>query len=304
MSFNHGYVYREQLGARTRGKSALEYLSGAYHHSSEQEWKERFARGEVQLDGHVARADEVLRPGQHLAWHRPPWEEPAAPERYELVHEDPAILAVIKPSGLPTIPSGGYLEHTLLHLVRVHFPEASPLHRLGRATSGLVLFSRTSAVAATLAKRWREHAIQKRYRALATGIAREDRYEISTPIGLVPHPRLGQVHGALDGGKPASSTARVLERRRAQTLFEVEIHTGRAEQIRIHLAAIGHPLEGDPLYAPGGLPKAENPGLPGDAGYLLHAEWLAFAHPLSGERMQLHAPPPPELAGTSTPGAL
>ncbi len=295
MPLNHGYVHREQLGARARGKSALEYLSTVYRHSSEGEWRARFARGEIDLDGEIVGGDEPLRPGQHLAWHRPPWEEPAAPGSYELVHEDDAVVAVIKPSGLPTIPSGGFLENTLLHLVRKQFPEASPVHRLGRATSGLVLFSRTTQAASKLAVMWREHTVEKKYRALSEGVAGEDRYEISAPIGLVPHPRLGSVHGALPSGKPSLSIARVLERRQNETLFEVEILTGRAEQIRIHLACIGHPLVGDPMYCAGGLPRAEDPGLPGDGGYLLHAEWLAFTHPLSGERMRLHAPPPAQL---------
>src|SRR5690606_476055 len=79
------------------------------------------------------------------------------------------------------------------------------------------------------------------------------------------------------------------------TLFEVDIHTGRAEQIRIHLAAIGHPLVGDPLYAPGGLPRAVDPGLPGDGGYLLHAMELRLIHPVSGLPLHLVAPPPPIL---------
>jgi 23S rRNA pseudouridine1911/1915/1917 synthase len=84
------------------------------------------------------------------------------------------------------------------------------------------------------------------------------------------------------------------------TLFEVDIHTGRPDQIRIHLAFIGHPLVGDPLYSAGGLPRADHPGLPGDGGYLLHAESLVFAHPLTGARMRLYAPPPLELRSTAS----
>lgn len=298
VSLNDGYVYREQLGARP-GKSALAYLTEKYRHSSEQEWKARFVRGEVLLDGVIASGTESLRAGQLLCWHRPPWEEGDAPQSFELVYEDAAILAVIKPSGLPTLPSGGFLKSTLLHLVQARWPEAVPMHRLGRATSGLVLFARTRASASWLGKSWLEGTVEKRYRALASGLAEQERYEISAAIGLVPHPLLGSVHGASQKGKPSRSTARVLERRPMQTLFEVDIHTGRPDQIRIHMAFIGHPLVGDPLFVAGGLPRTEHPGLPGDGGYLLHAESLVFAHPLSGERIQLHAPPPPELRTTS-----
>jgi 23S rRNA pseudouridine1911/1915/1917 synthase len=141
--------------------------------------------------------------------------------------------------------------------------------------------------------------VEKRYRALASGRAAEAHYDIRAPIGLVPHPLLGAVHGVSAKGKPSRSSARVLERREVSTLFEVHIHTGRPEQIRIHLASIGHPLVGDPMFAAGGLPLEEAPGLPGDGGYLLHAESLAFTHPLSGERLQLHAPPPAGLRTTA-----
>jgi 23S rRNA pseudouridine1911/1915/1917 synthase len=211
------------------------------------------------------------------------------------VYEDAELIVVIKPSGLPTLPSGGFLKNTLLHRVRARWPGAAPMHRLGRATSGLVLFALSSRASSLLARQWRDGSVEKRYRALSQGSALQDVYEITAPIGLVPHPRLGAVHGATLQGKASRSTAHVLERRPNQTLFEVRIHTGRPEQIRIHLAFIGHPLVGDPLFAAGGLPRIEKPGLPGDGGYLLHAALLAFTHPLSGARLELVAPSPPEL---------
>ncbi|NPC70301.1 RluA family pseudouridine synthase [Corallococcus sp. AB004] len=292
---NDGYVYRERIGAASVGRTTLAHLSDKYRHSTEEEWRARFVRGEVRLDGLVATGEEVLRAHHELCWHRPPWREPEAPESFELVYEDASLLAVIKPSGLPTLPSGGFLKRTLLSLVRLRWPEASALHRLGRATSGLVLFSRTQEAAAKLSGNWREGDVEKRYRALSDGVAAQAAYDIHTPIGLVPHPLLGSVHGATAKGKPSHSRAEVLERREGQTLFEVRIHTGRPEQIRIHLAAIGHPLTGDPMFASGGLPREHAPGLPGDGGYLLHAETLAFTHPMTAERLRLYAPPPAAL---------
>jgi 23S rRNA pseudouridine1911/1915/1917 synthase len=100
------------------------------------------------------------------------------------------------------------------------------------------------------------------------------------------------VFAANPQGKSARSVARVVQKRSNTTVFEVDLHTGRPHQIRIHLASIGHPLEGDPLYAPGGLPKTDHPGLPGDPGYWLHAQRITFTHPSSNKSMELTAPPP------------
>ena len=119
-------------------------------------------------------------------------------------------------------------------------------------------------------------------------------FVIDAPIGPVPHPLLGTVQAATEEGKPSHSLAMVLERRRDRTLFNVEIASGRPHQVRIHLAYAGHPLIGDPLYDAGGGLK-HHPGLPGDGGYLLHAERLQFAHPSTGKRMTLTADPPPAL---------
>lgn len=295
MLLNDGYVYREKLGSPP-GKSALAYLTAKYRHSTEAQWRARFERGEVELDGQRAEGSELLQTGQWLCWHRPPWEEADTPQDFGLVYEDAELLGVVKPSGLPTLPSGGFLKNTLLSFVQARWPEAIPMHRLGRATSGLVLFTRTREAASRVASDWREGRVHKRYRALSQGLAAQEAYDIQAPIGLVPHPLLGEVHGALASGKASHSVARVLQRRQDTTLFEVDIHTGRPEQIRIHLAFIGHPLVGDPLFAAGGLPLTDAPGLPGDCGYLLHAESLAFAHPRTGEPVQLHAPPPSSLS--------
>lgn len=294
MALNDGYSYREEIG-RPGGRTALAYLTERYRHSSRDEWAARFGRGEIELDGSVADGSEPLRRGQVLCWHRPPWQEEDTPQSFELIHEDRDLIAVCKPSGLPTLPAGGFLKHTLLALVQARWPTAVPLHRLGRATSGLVLLARTTEAASSMSRCFRERNIIKRYRALASGRATDDSYEIDAPIGVVPHPRLGSVYAARDDGKAARSTGRVLERRTSETLFEVEIHTGRPEQIRIHLAFIGHPLRGDPMFQAGGRLREEAPGLPGDGGYLLHAESLAFTHPVSGKALLLRAPPPDEL---------
>jgi len=291
---NAGFEYQEEIGPEAAGRSVLAWLARRYRHSTEAAWRERIASGEVRLDGEVALAMDVLRPGQTLVWHRPPWEEPVVPLGFAVLHRDEQLLAVAKPRGLPSVPNGGFLEHTLLFRVRRLFHEAVPMHRLGRGTSGLVLFARTKGARRAVAAEWRAGRIEKEYRALVRGVPARESFTVETPIGLVPHARLGQVHAAAPGGKPAVSHVRVLAAREGQALVAVTIPTGRPHQIRIHLAAAGHPLVGDPLYVEGGVPGPA-PGLPGEAGYHLHAHRLALTHPATGRRLQLECLPPPGL---------
>ena len=179
------------------------------------------------------------------------------------------------------------MENTLLRLVQKQTPNANPVHRLGRATTGIVLFAKTARAAAQLGADWNTPRVQKIYWALAQNVfqndAQHDTYEILTPIGLVPHPRIGSVWAASPSGKPAKSLAKVICRTASTTTFEVTLLSGRPHQIRIHLASIGHPLLGDPLYGVSGQPLENLPGLPGDGGYFLHARFLNFHHPITGE---------------------
>ncbi|MCC6539582.1 MAG: RluA family pseudouridine synthase [Bryobacterales bacterium] len=293
---NRGYAYTSVIGAACRGQTLLAHLARLYPHSTAQEWQDNLNRGEVALDGVIASGSEPVAPGQTLVWNRPPWVEPSAPRQFDVLWEDAHLLAVNKPGGLPTLPGGGFMENTLLRLVQQRTPGANPVHRLGRATSGIVLFAKTTQAAARLFAEWNTPRIQKVYRALAQGAARQEAYEILTPIGRVPHPLIGTVWAASPDGKPAKSVATVISRAAAATTFAVSLHSGRPHQIRIHLASIGHPLVGDPLYGADGHPLADLPGLPGDGGYLLHAHLLKLHHPVSGEPIHFEAALPPGLS--------
>jgi 23S rRNA pseudouridine1911/1915/1917 synthase len=252
-------------------------------------------RGEVRVGDVPVGTDGVLRPGDVLVWSRPPWDEPDVPLHFDVVHHDTALLAVSKPAGLPTVPNGGFLTHTLLRAVRRTYPDAVPMHRLGRGTSGLVLFALSREARQAVAAVWRDGRLLRTYRALVTGTPAWDSVRIDTPIGLVPHPRLGRVHAASAGAKAAVSNVHVLARQTETAIVEVHIETGRAHQIRIHLAAAGHVLVGDPLYVVGGIPSSA-PALPGEGGYLLHAHRLALRHPATGRFVAFEAALPPDLA--------
>lgn len=294
MTRNRGYTYREQIGRRAAGRSVLDHLVATHGHSDVAVWSARLAAGEVDRDGVLADGHEMLADGQVIAWRRPPWDEADVPLHFDVAHDDADVLVVSKPAGLPTMAAGGFLEHTLLTIVRERFGDVHAVHRLGRFTSGLVLFARSHDAGAAMARAWRTQAVTKDYRALVAGDPNWDQREIAVRIGPVPHPALGTVHAASADGRPAHSVATVVERRGDTALVDVRISTGRPHQIRIHLAAAGHPLTGDPLYAVGGRPRPVAPGLPGDGGYLLHAHRLQLAHPRGGV-LSLDAPLPAAL---------
>ncbi len=258
-------------------------------------------------NGRPVAAIERLTAGDLLAWERPPWEEPDVPQTFTVLYEDDDLLAVDKPAGLPVLPGGGFVENTLLHLLRLRNPQnlPVPVHRLGRGTSGVVLFACSEIARRQLAAAFRDvthradGSLRKIYRALSGPAPHlPEALEIRQSIGPVTHPTLGSVHAASPAGKPAHSRCRTLRRTDAETLWEVDLITGRPHQIRIHLAWAGAPLLGDPLYGPGGLPRLLPEGrtaVPGDCGYWLHACSLALTHPRSGAPLTLSAPPPGPL---------
>ncbi|MEN6439561.1 MAG: RluA family pseudouridine synthase [Syntrophobacter sp.] len=299
---NKGFEYREQIDNRASGSTILAYLTRRYSHSSAEDWRLRLENGEIFLDDRRVATDAVLKRGQWLCWRRPPWEEPDVPLGFAVLFEDEDLLAAAKPSGLPTMPAGGFLDNTLFTLVRGRYPEATPVHRLGRGTSGIVLFARTARARSRLSMALRNGLVTRTYRALASGIPAHASFSIDVPIGPVPHPRLGTVNAACPGGRHALSRVRVLEHRADSSLVEVTIETGRPHQIRIHLAAAGHPLTGDPLYGAGGGVAARD-GLPGDTGYLLHAGSIVFPHPATESGTEIWCSPPPELRSRTDAGS-
>jgi 23S rRNA pseudouridine1911/1915/1917 synthase len=290
---NNGYTYRERINQRGAGQAVHAYLSGRYTHSSPDAWHQHIEAGRVLLDGEPTTADTPLALRQELTYHRPPWEEPSAPLALPVLLEDESFVVVAKPPGLPTMPGGGFLQHTLVHQLRRRFPAASPMHRLGRWTSGAVLCSRSRAAGAHIAAQFSGRTIHKRYRALATGRPAAVEFGVDVPIGPVPYAPLGTVHAASPTGRRASSRIRVVEQRDGCFVCHVTIATGRPHQIRIHLAAAGHPLVGDPLYGVGGLPLPGCTAVPGDPGYHLHAAELGFQHPRTDAPLVVHAPLPP-----------
>jgi len=312
--FNHGWTYRDIADGPG---GVVEFYAARYRHSTAEVWRRRAAIGEISVNGEVARPDSMLRRGDILEWRRPPWSEGQYPESIPIVYEDESIVVVDKPAGIAAMPDGGWLENTLVGWLDRRYGDgcAAPAHRLNRGTSGLVACARTKAAKASLARQFLEKTtspsapMEKIYLALSAGLrgARPgDRTVVETPVGLVPHPLLGRVFAASRDGKPARSECEVADAGEGWVLWRVRLVTGRAHQIRIHLASIGCPLIGDTGFLPGGAP---NPfSNPGGTGYFLRAVRLALSHPETGRRMVFEvnggipAPMRREL-GLRTPGS-
>src|SRR6195256_3207727 len=238
---NRGYAYTTIISSKDHGRTLLSHLANLYPHSTPQAWQQNLNNREVTVNGITATGSESLTLGQTLVWNRPPWIEPDFPQYFAVLFNDPHLFAANKPGGLPRLPGGGFMENSLLRLVQKQTPTANPVHRLGRGTTGIVLFAKTPQAAAKLSANWNTPRIQKIYRALAQDVAQHDAYEILTPIGLVPHPLIGSVWAANPSGKPSKSLAKVISRAPSSTAssstpgtttFEVSLNSGRPHQIR------------------------------------------------------------------------
>jgi 23S rRNA pseudouridine1911/1915/1917 synthase len=336
-TLNNGWCYQEQVPDKATGMTVGDYYSCYYPHSQPAEWHARIVAGQIHVNQQPTTPETVLQSGEWLSYHRPPWQEADVPLEFTILYEDEDLWVINKPAGLPVLPGGGFLQHTLLWQLQHRYPATAtqdaptPIHRLGRGTSGVMLLARTSLARSRLSQQMRQQTQQvaavttpdtpnsktiskaikssaglvKVYRALIGPGDLPTQFSCHQPIGKIPHPSLGYIYGACEQGKPALSQGRVLQRRPHATLVEVTIATGRPHQIRIHLAAMGYPLLGDPLYGVGGLPQAAPQGdnlkrdaaipVPGDCGYFLHAHQLSFCHPRTGEPLQISSIPPPEL---------
>ena len=305
---NDGWIYRDRVDGGSAGKAVIDFYADAYRHSTREDWQRRIETGLVLLDGNRVSANQQLRPGQLLTYERPPWREPDVPREIDILFEDDDVIVANKPSGLPVLPAGGeYLQNTMVALIREKYATdllpPAPIHRLGRGTSGLVLFARSATARRALSEDIKIGRMDKRYRALAQGTIRADRFVVEEPIGKIPYPTLGHVHGASADGKKSRSEVRVRERSdRGETLVEVDIPTGRPHQIRIHMAVAGHPLVGEPLYEVGGRPGESTAdgtlSLPGDCGYHLHAMRLRFCQPRTFQSVTVYSRPPAILRAT------
>jgi 23S rRNA pseudouridine1911/1915/1917 synthase len=251
--------------------------------------------GAVMVDGVARPKNHRVAAGERIAVAAPPEAEPAAAPPFEIVYEDPDLLVVDKPAGLVTHPAPGHSGPTLAEALRGTAaggpdPErAGIVHRLDRDTSGLLVVAKTDQAYEALTEQLRAREMRREYLALVSGHPESESGTIDAPLGR-DRSRRTVVSTRSDRPREAVTRFEVLERLPATTLLRVRLETGRTHQIRAHLAAIGHPVCGDPQY--GGRACGRELGL---TRQFLHAEKLMFRHPRTGEPTVCESKPPVEL---------
>ena len=217
-----------------------------------------------------------------------------------VVHEDAALIVIDKPAGLVMHPGSGNRAGTLMNALLHRAPELAALpragivHRLDKDTSGLLVVARTLAAHVDLVRQLQARRVTRTYLAVVAGVPGAAG-KVDAPVGR--HPTQRTKMAVVPTGKAAVTHFRVLERGAGWSLVECALETGRTHQIRVHMASIGHPLAGDPVY----LPRAAARRLPAVARSFprqaLHATALALAHPLDGQRREWHCALPADLRG-------
>lgn len=297
------YIFESEFPQAAAGLPVLDYLAGRFAYQGRDVWEARIRGGDVLLDGRIlSNPDEPLPASGRVAYIHGAYEEPDVPTDWRILYSARDWLAIEKPAGMPVHSTPRIFRQTLTWQVRkLCGTDWSPVHRLDRDTSGLVLFARGESMLPRLGARFSQRRVEKTYLALVKGSPMGD-FEIDAPLGKVGDPSIPLRVGARPDGKEARTTARVLgsDVLGRGTWIEVSPHQGRLHQIRVHMEHAGFPILGDLLYdGQGGLgylaraagASAEAiEALSGSSRMWLHALALRFPEPEAGMPERLECP--------------
>lgn len=269
----------------------------AYTRSQLQRW---LKEGRIKIAGKVPKANQKVARGEHYLIDIPEVKElELKPEDLplEIVYEDNDVAVVNKPQGMVVHPAAGHPDHTLVNALLFKIKDLSGIngiirpgivHRIDKDTSGLLMVAKNDFAHQSLAAQLKEKSTQRKYVAIVHGHLPNEKGVIEAPIGRSKKDRKQQA--VVADGRPAVTHFKVLEEYPDYSLVELRLETGRTHQIRVHMAYIGHPVAGDPLYGPKKTLKGH--------GQFLHARLLGFRQPHTGDLLVFEAPVPPIFAET------
>lgn len=257
--------------------------------------------GRVRKNGRIAGKKDQIQPGDQLELLLlDPKPAQAQPEQIplEIVYEDQDVVVVNKPKGMVVHPAAGNEQGTLVNALLAHCGdslsgiggETRPgiVHRIDKDTSGLLIVAKNDRAHQILAAQLADHSLYREYEAVVLGALKQEQGTIDAPIGRSTKDRKKMAVLA-PGGRRAVTHYQVLGRYPGYTHVRCRLETGRTHQIRVHLASVGHPIAGDPVYGS----RADHSGLESQC---LHARRLTFRHPQDGREMTLECPLPLEFA--------
>ena len=286
--------------AETAGERLDALLPALFPELSRAAAQRLIEQGAVTVDGAAVKKNHRAAPGARVSVTLPE-PEPAAPEAQEIpleiVYEDADLIVINKPRGMVVHPAAGHADGTLVNALLWHCGDSLSgvggerrpgiVHRIDKDTSGLILAAKNDPAHRALAAQLKEHSMFRVYEAVVYGAPMEDSGTVDAPIGRHPtdRKRMAVIHN--QNSRPAVTHFEVIARYRGYTHLRCRLETGRTHQIRVHMAHIGHPVAGDPVYA--GRRAEKDAFLEGQC---LHARELEFTHPRTGERLHLECPLP------------
>jgi 23S rRNA pseudouridine1911/1915/1917 synthase len=287
-------------------KPLLDYLAGRFTYQSREIWQARIEAGDVTCNGRSASPLQIVRQGDVIACDLP---EPPLPDinlDYHIVYEDAWLLGVNKPGNLRSHGNGRFLQANLIYQLRHNhtppYPEATLINRLDKDTSGVVLLARDGDTLREVQAQFAARTVEKTYLAVVHGIPDWEIQEVAMPIGRLPSAEGIYRFGVVEGGKSAQTVVEVIRPFPPHhALVRLTPKTGRTHQLRVHLAALGHPIVGDSLYTMSDAEflaqfagdSRDNAPLPRQA---LHCAQTTIWHPQQKRPLTIEAPLATDIA--------
>lgn len=268
------------------------YLASKFSDVSRSYIQELIKKGSALVNCKIVKSNYKLKTGDNVAFEFPDNEKlkvDAENIPLDIVYEDRDIIVVNKPQGMVVHPAPGNYNGTLVNALLYHCHDLSGIngvlrpgivHRIDKDTSGVIVVAKNDAAHKKLAYQLKEHSMNRVYKALVEGIIKDDEGTVDEPLGRHPVERIKIA--VVKNGRRAVTHYKVIERYKNNTLIECKLETGRTHQIRVHMAYIGHPLVGDPVYGY----KKQKFNLKGQ---MLHAQRLGFIHPRTGKYVEFNS---------------
>ncbi|MDG1476612.1 MAG: RluA family pseudouridine synthase, partial [Vicingaceae bacterium] len=281
-------TYKLSVKKRFDGMSLIDFFLKAVPRSNEKIWLDKIAENNLKINGVSVKSDYKVKAGEVAVHLSDPKTEPSVNVSINLIYEDHEIIVLDKPSPLPVHASGRFVRNTLIAILELTFPNTTfkLLHRIDANTTGLIVLAKNKNSANFIQQQFENKTIQKTYIALVEGIVNDDYMNLEKLIGTEI---LAGGSRRIDGtGKKAKTEIEVLERRKNTTLLKVSPQTGRTNQIRLHLAELGHPIVGDIGHKDSSYFES-NPFTYDTDSLFLHAYRLKLTHPTTKKELQLEA---------------